>query len=190
MNALLRAQAALYGSGFGRVSLRLRTERVIVQPAQVNENGAVLPAHALSLLATMINGSMGHRHAKLKVPMITRFTAFLIIGILGLFCFDSRAQENLDCSSAEAQTILKQMLSNQFAPPAYDQIQAIARGQATTFSVAIGTVSTLDQKPLYRQCRADASIVTNGVTERVGVRYSLFPGQANRLLLRIDQLLR
>ena len=127
---------------------------------------------------------------KSSVPMITRLTAFPIIAVLSIFYSDARAQENLDCSSAEAQIILKQMLSNQFAPPAYSQIEAIARGQATTFSVAVGAVTTLDQKPLYRQCRADATIVTNGVVERVGVRYSLFPGQANRLLLRIDQLLR
>ena len=128
---------------------------------------------------------------KSNAPMITRLNAFLIVGLLELFCSDARAQANLDCSSIEAQTILKQMVSSRFTPPAFDQIQSIARGQpATTFSVAIDAVTTVDQKPLFRQCNAEASIITNGVVERVRVRYSLFPGQANRLLLRIDDLLR
>jgi hypothetical protein len=119
-----------------------------------------------------------------------RLKLAFVITVLIILAPRAFGQQNLDCPSSEAQIILRQMLSSRFAPPAIDQLNAIASGRQTIFSVNIDEVGTLDQRTLYRQCSAAASVNTNGVIQRIDVRYSLFLDQGNHLLLRIDNILR
>lgn len=112
---------------------------------------------------------------------------------LGCFALSTavQAQENLECASGEAQQILNKTLDSRFAPPAARQLEAMARGDAgIPFSVQLGTIETLDSKPVFRQCFAQAFVITNGHRQEVHVRYSLFLDDTNRLILRTDEVTR
>lgn len=100
----------------------------------------------------------------------------------------SIAQGNLDCASHEARQILGKTLRSRFAPPAMSQLEAMAQGSQIAYSVELGAITTVDSKPVFRQCIAEAFVFTNGFRQDVHIRYSLFVDESNRLILRTDEV--